>query len=256
METARHRLAWVPRQHGTWAMLIAPVLTGGILAGFRWPQVLLLVTWIAAYLAFMAIRGWLGPHRGRYTTPALVWTVLAAAGVAVLVAWRPAITWWALPLTVLFGTSLLLIRAGLERTVPNDAIMIGASCLMAAMAATSRGLSRAVGPSAFLNSVALPWAWLVAAIFAGYFWGTIPYVKTMIRERGKWGWYAASVIYHLALVVPAFLINPWLGGLSLVILLRAAAVPRLWPHAKPKWIGLGEVAVTVLLVIIVCLTIS
>jgi len=236
-------------------MLIAPVLTGGIVAGFGWPQAALMVAWLAAYLAFMAIRGWLGHNRQWYTVPALVYAGLSAACVVCLLVWRPALAWWALPLALLLGASLLLIRAGRERTVLNDALLIGASCLMIVVAVTSGRLSSSVGLGDFLDGVALGKAWLMAAIFAGYFWGTIFYVKTMIRERGKWGWYVASVAYHLALVAPAFLVNPWLGGMSVVILLRAALVPRAWPRAKPKQIGLGEVAVTVALVVTVCLTI-
>jgi len=27
---------WLPKQYGAWAMLLAPAITGGLLAGFGW----------------------------------------------------------------------------------------------------------------------------------------------------------------------------------------------------------------------------
>jgi len=235
-------------------MLLAPVLTGCIIGGFGWHEILVLVSWVAAYLSYMAIRGLTG-HNGRaHIAPAAVFGAVALAGAITLLAWHPALVWWAVPLVVLFGTSVALIMSGRERSVINDAAQIGASCIMTVAAATAHLMAAGFGWAAFTAAVAWPKAWLAAAVFAGYFWGTIPYVKTMIRERGKPGWYVASIAYHCVLIVLGFLVNPWVGAFAVLIAARAALVPKLWPRAKPKRIGIGEMIGTVVLIIIVVCT--
>jgi len=244
---------WVPKQYGVWAMLLTPVLAGGILAHFSLWHALLILAWVSAYLGFMAVRGWLRTHRRDYVLPVIVYCTVGVICAAVLLAWRPGLVWWAPILGLLSGSSLILITHGQERSVANDALLIGASCLMTVVAATAFPLT-SLRWSVFLDAIAHPQAWLAALIFAGYFWGTIFYVKIMIRERGKRGWYLLSVAYHAVLVLPAFLVNPWIGAIFCVILLRAGAVPRLWPRAKPKYIGIGEIIITVAMTLAVCLT--
>ena len=250
------RPIWVPKQHGVWAMMIAPALTGGIVAGFAFYHVILLVAWVSAYLAFMAVRGWLRPRqRARYVRPLALWASLCLVALAGLLIWRPALVWWAIPLIVLLGASQVLIATGHERTVPNDALLIAASCLMATIATGGASLTDASWAT-FLHSISNPESWLVTAIFAAYFWGTIFYVKTMIRERGKLSWRIASVVYHLVWLVPAFLVNPWTGVFALLLAARAILVPLVWPRTKPVYIGLGEVGLTVVLILIICVTLS
>jgi len=229
---------WLPKQFGAWAMLLAPSLTGCLLVGFAWPSVALMAAWVVAYLAFMAVRAALGKrHRRQYWTAAVTYAVVAIALIVVLVWTRPTLLWWAIPLGVLLGGSLALIVTGHERSAVNDACLIGASCLMTAI-------------------IAWPTGWLAAAIMAGYFLGTIGYVKTMIRERGQPAWYAGSVTYHLVMVIStAMTRDPWLIAFAILVALRAVLVPKLWPRAKPKWIGIGEITATIALILIVWLTI-
>ncbi|MCL2736579.1 MAG: YwiC-like family protein [Propionibacteriaceae bacterium] len=246
--------AWIPRQHGVWAMMIAPALAGGILAGFSWPQAGILVAWVSAYLAFMAVRGWLRPRRHeRYVVPTIVYAVVCVACVAALLVWRPGLLWWGVPLAAVLGASLVLILTGHERTVVNDALLIGASCLMAVVTATCRHLT-GMGWASVWSAVCQPRAWVVAAVYAGYFWGTILYVKTMIRRRGQTGWWVASVAYHAMLIVPALLVDAWVALFAVVAVARAAVVPRAWPRAKPLWIGVGEICLSILLTVVVCCT--
>jgi len=245
---------WVPKQYGAWAMLLAPVLAGSIIGGFGWHEILILVSWVAAYLSYMAIRGISGRDGRAHIAPATVFGVVAAAGAVTLLVWHPALIWWAVPLIVLFGTSLALIISGRERSAVNDAAQIGASCVMTAAAATAHLMGAGFGWAVFAAGVDSPKAWLAAAIFAGYFWGTIPYVKTMIRERGKLSWYIASIAYHAVMIVLGFLVNPWVGAFAVLATARAALVPKLWPRAKPKRIGIGEMVGTVILIVIVVCT--
>lgn len=267
--------AWIPKQHGVWAMLVAPALCGGIVVGFTGWHALLILAWVLAYLCLMSVRGWLrdihhvlpppylvippkagspGHKPTRYRIPSLTYAAAGLVCVVALLLFHPGLLFWGIPLAVILGASLALISTGHERSVANDALLIASSCLISVVAFTLSG-TRSLSLISFLASIAKPRAWLIASIFAGYLWGTIFYVKTMIRERGKPGWRIASVVYHALCVAPAFLVNPWVGAVSLLALLRAGSVPRLWPRAKPKAVGFGEVALTTILVLVVCLTV-
>jgi len=247
---------WLPKQYGAWAMLVAPGITGVIIGGSGWGPVAIAVAWVVAYLAYMAVRGALtGRQRRPFVAPSAVFGALTVALIVGLLVWRPALVWWAIPLAILLGASLTMIVTGRERSAVNDAGLIGASALMCAVTATAHLLGPGFGWRAIWPAVAWPTAWIATAALAGYFWGTIPYVKTMIRERGKAGWYIASVVYHCAIIVPAFLVNWWLGGFAVLIAARAALVPKLFSRSKPKQIGVAEVVLTVLLVLLLTLTV-
>ena len=71
---------------------------------------------------------------------------------------------------------------------------------------------------------------MVAGLLLAYFAGTVLYVKTMIRDRGDVGRYRLSVMYHLAVCVPAAVTSPWLGALFVALPVRAAVVPQRSQH--------------------------
>lgn len=92
-----------------------------------------------------------------------------------------------------------------------------------------------------------PWLLLVAARLGGadpaavwpaavacllYFAGTVPYVKTMIRERNSRAYRTGSVAYH-AVALAAACLSPWLALPFAGYLTRAAALPG--RGLKPPW---------------------
>ena len=249
---------WLPKQYGAWAMLLAPSVAGGLMAGFKWPNWLLLAAWVVAYLSFTATRGALGRRQRRFhAVAAVTYGVFAVAAIAVLLVWRLALVWWAIPLGVLLGGSLALITAGRERSAVNDACLIGASCLVTAVSGTCLHLSQSLGWAAFTDAIKQPPVWLATAVMAAYFLGTIPYIKSMIRERGNPAWYAGSVAYHWVVVLLSVLtMHAWLIVFAVLIALRATLVPRLWPRAKPKYLGIGEMTGTVIILLIIGLTLA
>jgi len=246
---------WIPKQYGAWAMMLAPILTGIVAAGIRWQEIVLFVAWISAYLGYMAVRNWLPRHKSNYVAPMVTYVVLCVSSVVTLLVWRPALLWWAAPLVVFVGASLALVLTGRERSVLNDAFLITASCLMTVVAATARHLGPGVSWESFTQGSFQKGAWVMAGVFAGYFWGTIFYVKTMIRERGKTSWYVGSVVYHVVYLVPAFMVNVFAGLVAVLIAARAAVVPKRWPKAKPAVIGVAEICITVLMMVVLILTV-
>jgi hypothetical protein len=244
-------------------MLLLPALVGSVAAGPQWWHLLLLTAWFAGYLAFFATGLWLRARlKVRYLPPvrayAVVTLVLGAATVLV----EPAVLRWALVYAPLLALSLVFSWRRADRSVANDLITVVAAGLMAVVAHAPGARLGDLPTAAWLPGGDEPRAWLLAAVLVAYFAGTVLYVKTMIRERGNPRMYRASVGYHAAVAVLALL--PALAApsfpqpldrgaaVALVVLMvllavRAAVVPRRWPTATPKAIGIGEIGVSVAL---------
>ncbi|MCZ4087307.1 hypothetical protein [Streptomyces antarcticus] len=58
-----------------------------------------------------------------------------------------------------------------------------------------------------------------------YFAGTVPYVKTMIRERNSRAYRRGSAAYHAVALAVAACLSPWLALPFAAYLARAAALP-------------------------------
>lgn len=231
-------------------MLVVPVVVGALHAGARWWHLLLLVTWLVAYLAFYATGLWLRARRKvRYRPPVVAYTaVTAALGVATLVA-EPALLRWAVVYAPLLAASLWFSWRRDDRSLTNDLLTVAAACLMAVVAHTPVTSGSLTGWG-WLPGGAAPGAWLVAGVLFAYFAGTVFYVKTMIRERGNRTMSVTSIAYHGAATVAVGLASPWLAGLFALLTVRAVVVPRAWPGATPRTIGYGEIVASVVLTVV------
>lgn len=78
-----------------------------------------------------------------------------------------------------------------------------------------------------------------------YFIGTAFYVKTVIRERNNIRFYYGSVAYHLLFAAAGLFLFPSLLVPLLVLLLRAAILPRTGLSAKHT--GMIEIGFSVML---------
>lgn len=208
-------------------MLVVPVGVGVVLAGPAWWHALLLVTWLAAYLAFHATGLWLrSRRRPRYWPPVRAYGVVTLVlGLSVLVA-RPGLVRWAVVYLPLLTVSLWLSARRRDRSTANDLITIGAACLM---------------------TVLVGGTWTAAGVCFLYFAGTVFYVKTMIRDRGSRPMLVASMSHHALATIAVWFVSPWLGGLFVLLTARAGVVPVARPRTTPKQLGLGEVVASVAL---------
>ena len=254
---------WVPRQHGAWAMLAAPLVVGAGRAGVAPWQLLLAATWVVGYLAFHAA-GVLLKARGRSRhRPPVVWYggATLALGTALLLV-RPSLLWWVPVYAALLTVSLVLSWRRADRSLLNDGVAITAACLLAAVVHTPAdvvGAARAAGTGPTAAALGLTdgsvGAWQLVALLGLYFFGTALYVKTMIRERGNPTMLGASMTWHVLAVATVALVlaadGPGrlptraaapLGLFFALLAVRAGLVPRPWPAARPRTIGLGEVA--------------
>lgn len=103
-----------------------------------------------------------------------------------------------------------------------------------------------------------PKAALTAAIvFALTQYGSVLFVKTMIREYGKRSYLVASWVWHAALAITGFAVNMWLGVVAVVLLTQSVAIPlrfRGQRRPKPMIAGVTE-AMCLLLVFIAAIII-
>lgn len=229
-------------------MLVLPLTVGALRAGAAWVHLWLLAAWLVAYLAFQAAALWLRSGRkARYRPPVLAYA--AACGVvggALLVA-EPQLLRWAPVYAPLLAVSLWYSARRAERALVNDLVTIAAASLMAVVA---YGLT--VDDAAWLPGAGSADAWVLAAAVFAYLVGTAFYVKTMIRERGNARMYRWSVGYHVAVAL-AFTPVPAVAAFLWAMAARAAVVPRRWPRARPMPVGLGEVAASVVLGLVLTL---
>lgn len=255
---ASSRAAWIPKQHGAWAMLAVPFLVGVLRGGPAWPQVPLGVAWLVGYLGFAAAGLWLrSRRRPAYRTPVLVYgAVSLLAGIVTLVL-RPDLLWWAPVYAPFAAVSLWFSSRRRDRALANDVVTIVAASLMTLVAASAGRLGTV---AAALTDVPLLGS---TAALAVYFVGTSLYVKTLIRERTSHAYKVASITYHgvatalaalLPLLLPAEVRPPLATHVGLVVFfaattLRAAVLAG--RRIRPMKVGLGELALSTALAALV-----
>ncbi|HEY0186622.1 MAG TPA: YwiC-like family protein [Cellulomonas sp.] len=248
----RRLRGWVPNQHGAWAMVLAPTIVGTLVAGPSGWHVLLLLAWVAAYCTYFSATRWLrSARRRRYRTPVVGHAAATVLLGLPLLLTHPALLRWAPVYAVLLAVSLRYAARRADRSWGNDLVTIAAAALMTVLAA---GLA-APAPSGLLPPGAdLPAAWGATAILTAYLVGTVPYVKSMIRERGERRTLRLSAGYHGALVLLAAVAwaAGWVAGAAGAVLVlvaaalaaRAVLLPRRG-RVRPAAIGAGEVVATV-----------
>jgi AcrR family transcriptional regulator len=217
-------------------MLATPLLVGVLASSPTWVQLPLAAFWFAGYFAFFATGLWLkSRRRPRYLPPVRAYAVLTAVLGALTLALDPGLLRWAPLFVVPLGVGLLASARRDERSLWSGVATSAGSSLMTVVAYDAGG--------------GTDWtrAWLLAAILAAYFVGTVLYVKTMIRERGEVAYLRLSVAYHVLAAVAGALVSPWLGVVGALLAARAALAPRL--RQRPAVVGAGEVVATVVVAV-------
>lgn len=235
-------------------MLITPFVLGAGLhvrdSGWSWHLVPLFAAWMFGYFTFAATSLWLkSRHKSKFLRPMVTYAALAGGlGVLTLLATGPALLWWGVIYLPLTAVTLWLVDHRRERSTLSGLLTIAAAAVMAVTAAHP-------DPATALRPESAG-AWWLAALAFVYFFGTVPYVKTLVRERGHRSWVIGSVAYHLlitalsAAAAVTGLLSWWWTLFFVVTTLRAFLVPTLGPMSgrtvSPKHAGFAEVAVTLL----------
>lgn len=218
-------------------MLLVPYVVGVVMAGLDWVHVPLLVAWLAGYLwSYYAALAVKTRRLSRVRDQVLLYGAVTLPAALVVVAARPRVLVFA-P----FYAALLAVNAWFswrrdDRAAANDLVSVVLGCLMIPVAAIVAGASPAG-------------LWDAFVIVFAYFAGTVLYVKTMVRERGRRGYLVASIAFHAVAAVVAALVAWPLGVLFALFLVRAVLAPRY--ALSPKQIGFIEIGGSVALLVLV-----
>ncbi|MDF7663251.1 YwiC-like family protein [Bifidobacterium sp. ESL0763] len=279
----RHRAKlWLPDQPGAWAMALYPALGGIIVGGVSWRNVWLFVAWTLCYCFQFTASRWLAARahevRGRtrncdheasgiqngkvyrttghtsnrsatYLLPAAAYAIVTAVvGLPLLVA-APLLLWWIPAYAALAALSLGAAWLRRERSLWGNAVAVIAAGGMALVAVS---LGSRYYESGMPSRIPLPGVGVItAAAFIATEYASALFVKTMIREHGHRGYYALSVVYHLALTAAGFAMNAVWGVAACVLLLRAAALPLTHRRLKPIFTGMVEVATSLMNLVVI-----
>lgn len=264
---------WLPNYHGAWAMITVPIILGIVLSGFQWIHLCLMMLWWLGYFCFFATSMWLrsGRHAALFP-PVRVYGMAMLIPAVVLICLAPYLGWWLvldLPLLALTVRETMRHR---ERSFLNDTVtvLIACSTLPVAYDLGTTGIVFEVfgcgglWGSGYLSNPRCDifhfadWQtiWLMTLLVAGYFIGTVFYVKTNMRERKSDNYLIASVIFHVVLSLVAFIaadrhIIAWEHFYVWILLtLRSLLVPlygRYRHRVSVKKIGFGELIFSVLI---------
>ncbi|WP_257162139.1 YwiC-like family protein [Corynebacterium cystitidis] len=241
---------WVPNQHGAWAMLISPAVLGTVAAisamvradDLSWHRLVavpaLLVAWFFGYCAFFAfglVAKARTPKRKRqYAPPVFVYGAVSLAGIIVALVAQPQLMWWALFFGPLVAVAVWETLQGRARSMLSGVSTTIASALLVP-ALTMSGQDTTIGA---ITSV----AWGAAIFLALYFSGTIPMVKTMIRERGNAKMYWFSVMYHAVALGVVMLVVVWgqPGLVAAVFILSTMVIALFRSWWLPRSVAAGR----------------
>lgn len=240
---ARH--AWLPRQHGAWAMLLVPLLLGVAASRASSWHVVLAGAALSGYLASASAQAWARARRSpAYRAPMAVYGGLfAVLGITLVLAF-PAL----LAAVLVAGPATLVVlggaRPGTRRDLANSLAQVAQALVLVPAAALVSGAVEA-GPVVSATVIA-----------AGYLVGTVLVVRSVLRERGNEAFAGLSVGFHAVLAGLAVLLLP--AGyvvLGAALTLRAAALPALQRRLaggprpiRPVHVGIVEILASVAVV--------
>lgn len=244
---------WIPDQPGAWVMATAPALAG-LVAGTEYGRLTisacwLMVCWILCYCVQFTTARWLKSRMSRrYRAPMLGYCALLAACGVPFVVTHPGVLAWAPAFAALAATSFVAAWKRRERSLWSNGAAVTASALMPMLTFSyGAGTFAVPWPSGASSSVAgVPGLSGVGVALLAYFvitqFGSVLFVKTMIRNRGDRAYLVASWIWHIAFAVWSLIgprlgldgwglasaqAGPWLVAVAMLLLARAIVLPLL-----------------------------
>ena len=239
---------WIPDQPGAWTMALSPALAGMIVGGPNLTTLWLLVAWTLCYcVQFTASRWFTSRFARRYLPPAATYSAaLVIVGLPFLIV-HPRVLWWAPLYVVLAALSFAAAWMRRERTLWGNAVAIVAACSMAMVVASFGAHAAGAAHPALANGGPA-----AAVTFLLVQFGSVLFVKTMIRERGKrayllasWGWHAALLAVTAGLwgVMGFGPLSAMPMILCVWLLARAVALPLIARRRRLKPIVAGVVEI-------------
>ncbi len=235
-------------------MAMSPALAGAVTSWWEQGRSAaswwLVVCWLLCYCVQFSAARWMKSHGARrwLTQPVAYCVVLCVVGLP-FVLMHPDILVWAPAMALLAAVSFIAAWRREERSLWANAAAVCASCLMAALT-FHYGCAGAADDIPGMSGKGL----LLSCAFGMVQFGSVLFVKTMIRERGSKRYLAASWAWHVgALLLAAFEGDAALVALGAALLSRAVAVPivSMRHTVRPLHTGLVEFAASMLTFVLI-----
>jgi hypothetical protein len=187
----------LPKEHGSWAMFLLPVLLGTFLSGPEWRHLVFIFGWFFLYLASTPLLNIIRNKRKKKTMLPWLWRYSLISMVFLV----PLLI--QMPMLMLFGAGFLpfllinvyFIKKRRERALLND--------LSGILIFTLGGsASYYVGTEQFTSEL-----FALIILTTAYFLGSAFYVKSLIRELKNPKFRGISNCYHGLLLLVPFLLN-------------------------------------------------
>ena len=229
----------LPKEHGSWAMFILPVLIGILFTEFKWIHLPFTIGWFFIFLLSTPLLNIFRSKRRK--NQMMPWIYIY--GSLAIIFLIPVLI--AVPEIVLFGLamipfliiSILFIKARNERSLIND--LSGILIFMIGGAA-----SYYIGKESVTTEM-----FILILITALYFLASAFYIKSLIRKlkEPKYKW--MSHIYHGVLLTVPFIIQwPALIFAYLPATIKDWVTPR--KRYRPMYLGITEITNSVIFLVV------
>lgn len=185
----------MPKEHGAWAMWIAPYIIGMLLTEFKWAHLFLLISIFFAYISITPLLQGIRRPKEQKEMFKLSFTYLLIAailGFPVLINY-PKVLFILLLVAPFFSINIYFIKIKRERAFLNDlAGVIGLS--------STSFVAYYIGTKEFNSEIFVVWLLIIL-----FFIGSIFFVKSKIREKNNTTFKLIGKIYSIALPIFALI---------------------------------------------------
>lgn len=193
----------IPKQHGAWAMLVIPFLLNMFASHPKWGHLFLFFAWLFFYLATYSFLQMIKLRKQNlYMKSFIHFFIFALLFVSVPLFNEPALFYFGLSLLPLFCINVYYTKTKNERAFLNDVIAI--------INFGIGGLASFYYGAHTIDETAT----LLFSLHFFYFFGTILYVKTMIREKRNIRYKYYSWVYHVGIVFVLLLFQHYAFALA------------------------------------------
>ena len=236
----------LPKEHGAWAMWIAPFIVGIGVTDFQSVHLLLFISLFFVYIALSPfLQGFRRPMERRKSWQlSLTYLVYALIPGFPIVIYYPKLLYIPLFITPLLFVAIYFVMNKNERALTND--LIGIAALN-----TTFFASYYISALQYDVESVLLWSLQIALFF-----GSALYVKTIIREKNNKTFKWITNIYMLLLPVFAYL---FFGPLVMIAYLFSTIRALLTPSGSaltPKKVGIIEIINTSWFVLFIIIAFS
>lgn len=227
-----------PNQHGVWSMIVLPIAFGIAVGGFSFLHLLLYLGVLAVYFMSDQVFFYLKKRKKQkgYLYTAGIFFIVVLISFIPIVILRHETFYIFLLMIPLSLVNAYFAKKKNERAFTNDLIAVIIFCLFGII-------------STLLNQSLLDVnKWFTVFIISFlYFFGTILYVKTMIREKKSQKYKWSSWLYHAFIVLIGLLIHPIIMVMYIPSLVRAIVLYG--RKIKIMQVGMIEIANSVFVLI-------